>query len=505
MNKELTVVNNQQISISEIQELGKHFVESGFFQDSKSVAQAIVKIQAGQEMGIPPFAAMSGIHIIHGRPTVGAGLMAARIKASSKYNYRVIQHDDNVCIIDFYEIFYEKTEKIGRSQFTITDGRKAGTQNLNKFPRNMLFARAISNGVKWFCPDVFSSPVFLHDEVSESFDEDSIEGQYTIIDESEEAIKTDNAIQAFLEKMSTVKTEADLTDVKLIFEDEIGHTDEFKTRVSDMEKLLSQKKKKKQTVATAAPPEPTPSPTRLIRENSNKPTEEPGTETETLEQKEKQACLDVANCNTRDELRAVVKKYNGLTKTSSKYKEAIEVKIAVFLNADLKDFQIKAAGCKTKDELHNLSQDDKYKALRENPDYHQKMNDTMEGFQVSLNRARGMIESELNKIEDFDELQSFFKQNEKQITFDSGLFAIFNKKTESLHALKDFNNAKNPGELVVLKGKHASILKKDAALATTVQNIKNKLEIQERANRQPVSVGAVQQPIDEMEDDIPPF
>ena len=154
----------QEVSIittTEIMSIGKAFHESGMFTDVKSAAQAVVKIQAGAEMGIPPFAAMSGIHIIQGKPTVGAGLMAANVKGSGKYDYRVVESTEKVCSIDFYQ----GKEKIGNSTFTIDDAKKAGTKNLDKFPKNMLFARAISNGVKWYTPDVFSGPVYVPEEM----------------------------------------------------------------------------------------------------------------------------------------------------------------------------------------------------------------------------------------------------------------------------------------------------------------------------------------------------
>jgi len=141
--------------------IGKAFAESGMFPDIKSAAQAIVKIQAGAELGIAPFAAMSGIHIISGKPTIGAGVMAAMVKASGKYNYRVTEQTDKVCSI----IFYEGAEIIGTSTFTIEDAKKAGTKNTDKFPRNMLFARAMSNGVKWYTPDVFAGPVYVPEEM----------------------------------------------------------------------------------------------------------------------------------------------------------------------------------------------------------------------------------------------------------------------------------------------------------------------------------------------------
>lgn len=153
--------NLVKMNVAEISTLAKAFIESGFFADSKSLAQAIVKIQAGQEMGIPPFASMSGIHIISGKPTVGAGLMASMVKASGKYDYVVAEHSEKVCSIDFFK----GSVPLGNSTFTLDDARKAGTKNLDKFARNMLFARAMSNGVKWFTPDIFMSPVYVPEEM----------------------------------------------------------------------------------------------------------------------------------------------------------------------------------------------------------------------------------------------------------------------------------------------------------------------------------------------------
>lgn len=161
MENKLTTVT--QLPLQEVMSIGKAFAESGMFADTKSAAQAIVKIQAGQEIGIPPFASMTGIHIIQGKPTIGAGLIASRVKGSGKYDYKVITQDEKVCSIDFYQ----GKEKIGNSTFTIEDAKRAQTKNVDKFPKNMLFARAISNGVKWFCPDVFSGPVYVPEEMQQ--------------------------------------------------------------------------------------------------------------------------------------------------------------------------------------------------------------------------------------------------------------------------------------------------------------------------------------------------
>ena len=161
MKQELIKSSADAISI------GETFYKSGMFADIKSAQQAVVKIMAGAEMGISPFQAMSGIHIIQGKPTIGAGIMASRVKASGKYNYKVTEMSDKVCTIDFLE----GGQSIGTSSFTIEDAKKAGTKNLDKFPRNMLFARAMSNGVRWFCPDIYEGPVYVPEEM-ESITED---------------------------------------------------------------------------------------------------------------------------------------------------------------------------------------------------------------------------------------------------------------------------------------------------------------------------------------------
>jgi hypothetical protein len=122
---------------------------------------------------------MSGIHIIQGKPVIGAGLIASKIKGSGKYDYKVVQQDEKACSIDFYQ----GKEKIGNSTFTMEDAKKADTKNIQKFPKNMLFARAISNGVKWYCPDVFSGAVYVNEErdliKAETFDTEytDVEGE----------------------------------------------------------------------------------------------------------------------------------------------------------------------------------------------------------------------------------------------------------------------------------------------------------------------------------------
>ena len=156
-------------TIDDLQRLGELLAKSGFFEDCKQAAQAVVKILAGAELGFPAFSSMTGIHLIKGKPAIGANLMAAAVKRHEKYDYRVIELSDKACKI----VFFEQGKEIGVSEFTAADAQKAGTQNMGKFPRNMLFARSLSNGVKWFCADIFlGAPVYTPDELGATVNED---------------------------------------------------------------------------------------------------------------------------------------------------------------------------------------------------------------------------------------------------------------------------------------------------------------------------------------------
>lgn len=175
-----TLANTIKITtIDDLQRLGELLAKSGYFEDCKQAAQACVKILCGAELGFPAFSSMTGIYLIKGKPAIGANLIAAAVKRHEKYDYRVIELSDKACKI----VFFEQGKEIGVSEFTAADAQKAGTQNMGKFPRNMLFARCLSNGVKWFCPDIFlGSPVYTPEELGATVNEEGevIELPYSI-------------------------------------------------------------------------------------------------------------------------------------------------------------------------------------------------------------------------------------------------------------------------------------------------------------------------------------
>ena len=170
MSKELAVQNDLGLMGT-----SDAFFKSGYFPDVKSAAQAAIKIMAGQEIGVGPFASMRGIVLNHGKLELSAGLVGSLIKTSGTYNYRIVTHTNTACVL----AFYEQGNEVGKSGFTIDDARKAGlTTGTNKhswdhYPRNMLFSRALTNGARWYCPDIFSGSIYTPDELGTPIDGDT--------------------------------------------------------------------------------------------------------------------------------------------------------------------------------------------------------------------------------------------------------------------------------------------------------------------------------------------
>jgi hypothetical protein len=148
---------------------GEVLAKSGYFKDAADASKAAVKVLAGAELGIGPIDSMTGINIVEGKPTLSADLEAKAVKRSKRYNYRVIELSDQRCVIEFYEF----GELVGVETFTVDDAKRAqllGKRNWQQYPKNMLFARALSNGVAFHCPDVTALRIYTPDELGDEDD-----------------------------------------------------------------------------------------------------------------------------------------------------------------------------------------------------------------------------------------------------------------------------------------------------------------------------------------------
>lgn len=148
--------------------------KSNFFPDIKSKEQAAAKIIAGLELGIGAVQSLRELYIVKGRVSMSATLMAGLLRRSGRYDFDVLEHTNERCEIQFIRIGSDgERVPVGSSPFSMADARAAGltqprgeSQSLyTLFPRNMLWSRAMSNGVRWYCAEVLMGSVYTPDEL----------------------------------------------------------------------------------------------------------------------------------------------------------------------------------------------------------------------------------------------------------------------------------------------------------------------------------------------------
>jgi len=133
-------------------------------------AQGLLKILTGSALGVPPTAALAGVHIVQGKPVLSSALIAALIKRSKRYDFRCGLSNSEVCEIRWFEVTNGEREEVGLSRFTIEEAKKAGLASKTTwqhFAEDMLFARALTRGQKRYAPDVFLGAVYAEGELDD--------------------------------------------------------------------------------------------------------------------------------------------------------------------------------------------------------------------------------------------------------------------------------------------------------------------------------------------------
>lgn len=167
MGKETKMTRFEGVDLSTMNALTmfcEDVVQTGWFPGIRGAGDAIVKIQTGAELGIAPIAAIQGISIIKGKPVLSANMMAGLVRRHPRYDYRVQEHDSTRCVIEFTR----DGDVLGTSEFTMDDAKRAGllkNPTWGRYPKNMLFARAMSNGIRFNCPDITMAPLYTPEEL----------------------------------------------------------------------------------------------------------------------------------------------------------------------------------------------------------------------------------------------------------------------------------------------------------------------------------------------------
>ncbi len=186
--------------INNLARIANNLGKSGLFPDARDGYAAFGKILLGRSIGLGPMQAMTGIHVVEGKPQLAATTLAGFVRESETYDYRVLKHTATECLIEFglgdpppgkitrldiseeggISVDPEWPNTLGVSGFTVDeakaanlgkwpDEKKWAVSQWGKWPKNMVFARAMSNGVKWYCPDLFGGvPVYTEGDEFET-------------------------------------------------------------------------------------------------------------------------------------------------------------------------------------------------------------------------------------------------------------------------------------------------------------------------------------------------
>ena len=152
-------------SLAEIERVALACAKSGYYKDVRDASQAVVKMLAGREMGVGPIQALASIYIVEGKPTAGANLIASNVKRSGRYDYRIQERTDERCEI----AWFQDGKSVGTSAFSMADAKRAdlaGKMNWKKYPRAMLFARALTEGVRVYAPDAAAGAIYTPEELN---------------------------------------------------------------------------------------------------------------------------------------------------------------------------------------------------------------------------------------------------------------------------------------------------------------------------------------------------
>lgn len=161
----------------------------------------LMKIQYGAELGMPLMASVVNVYVVDGRPALGATAIAARIRSAAGgiYNFRIkrappvngekigkqMMSDAGVVVEMLVRIgtndlkarnVYDDDEWAVQmeSSFTSEDAKRAGLtgkDNHAKYPRDMMFHRALTRGARESCPEVFFGAVYTPEELGARVDD----------------------------------------------------------------------------------------------------------------------------------------------------------------------------------------------------------------------------------------------------------------------------------------------------------------------------------------------
>lgn len=149
--------------LAEMGRMAEAFHKAGCFgSDVKNAYQALVKIQAGFEMGIPPMEAMNSLYIVNGHIAIWGVAMIKRLK---KFGWQV-SYDDKPgeCVVTI-----KKGDEVYSEKALASDVKKTGAYSFA--PKQKLRYHAISQLIRFSVPEVLDAGISYLKEDAEDFEQ----------------------------------------------------------------------------------------------------------------------------------------------------------------------------------------------------------------------------------------------------------------------------------------------------------------------------------------------
>jgi hypothetical protein len=148
-------------TLDELYRLAQVCQASGLFEDISDASQALVKIMKGQELGLPPMAAMGAFDLIKKRLFFKPWAIAAKINASGYGYFVVAAQDAEHCTIVFSRKYPGKGwVDCVPVTYTIQEAKGHGlverSAHWKASPAHMLYQRALGRGAAMYFPELLA-------------------------------------------------------------------------------------------------------------------------------------------------------------------------------------------------------------------------------------------------------------------------------------------------------------------------------------------------------------
>ena len=169
-NGALTVV--PPLPLNDIERMGTVMAKSRLF-GFKTADEAVALMLIAQAEGNHPAKAAQEYHVIQGRPALKADAMLARFQAAGGVVQWEELTDSNVSALFSHPTACPKPVRVDWSMDRARQAGLTGKDNWNKYPRQMLKARVVSEGVRTTYPGV-AVGIYTPEEVMQFDDSPSI-------------------------------------------------------------------------------------------------------------------------------------------------------------------------------------------------------------------------------------------------------------------------------------------------------------------------------------------